>query len=160
MLWISRRNGGKNVLFDDSVTIVVETLQLLGYYFGTKSHPRELYLYDPECVEIPSCSRSRHLGNQFRSLCGRFSFDAAAATAAPAAGWNRIRALFSLDAAPSAAASAAGWKGLRAYFSLDAASSVAASAAGWKGLRACFSLDAASSTTAPAAGWKGLRLAV
>ena len=144
---------------DHLVTFVVVTLHLLGYYFGTKLYQREQYIYDPESIEIPICPHRRRLGDQFCGLCSRFSIDAAAGTAAPAARWKGLRADIALDAAAGSAAPAAGWKGLCADIALDAAAGTAAAAARWKGLRLYLALDAAAGSAAPAAGWKGLRLA-
>ncbi len=133
----------KNALFDFPVTFVVETLQLLGYYFGTKLYPREQSSYDPECVEIPFRPRRRTSGDQFRSLRSRLAFDAASAAAAAASGGNCHCTYLSLDAAPTAAAAASGGQGLRAHFSLDTASAAAASTARRKDSRLAIQLGSA-----------------
>jgi hypothetical protein len=128
----------KIALFDASVTFVVETVQLLGYYFGTKSYPREQYSYDSKCFEVPFIPRRSTFGDQFCSLRGFAIHAASDATAAR----KVCCASFAIHAASDATAAR---KVCCASFAIHAASDATAAR---KVRRASFAIHAASDATA------------
>lgn len=115
--------------------------------------------YDPECVEISFRPHRRRLGDQFCSLCGRFTFDAASAAAASGPRWPRLRLYLSLDAASAAAAP----RERRECLCHDIAADAAPTAATPRERRQCLcvhlSLDASTAVAASRAGWNESRLA-